>query len=357
MKIYLHMGLHKTATKFFQHKVFSYLSDYDTDIIYNPPKLVQYAMDYRKALTKEDKLIAKNYFNKEKKKLEQKYTRTIISREIFSGNLFSGYNDWEESCKSIKELFDDVEIILFFRFQADWIVSCYKESIHEHHYQTFEEFIGFKKTNINSSFAHIDIKTLNYANMLETLFKYIEKDSVNIFFYEDFKVNKKNVLENVLNIIKLDDDIKNELLKKIDYANIPNRGYSKLGIRLSLLRYKIFKILGLGFLIHRPIFFFGEKSIPAGLENLSCLNKETYWGDYYRDNEEIREKNYPNISILSKIKREFTWRFFIKHRLDKIYYESYVIDKNTDKVLNNYFKLSNDQLETYDLNLPKEYKI
>ena len=47
IEYFLHTGLHKTGTKFFQHKVFPNLSKDDFE--YNPVKLSQYICDLMKA--------------------------------------------------------------------------------------------------------------------------------------------------------------------------------------------------------------------------------------------------------------------------------------------------------------------
>ena len=47
IEFFLHIGLHKTGTKFFQHKVFPNLNR--NQIKYNPPKLCQLICDLLKA--------------------------------------------------------------------------------------------------------------------------------------------------------------------------------------------------------------------------------------------------------------------------------------------------------------------
>ena len=133
-KIFLHIGLHKTATKYFQHYVFPILPK--DKYLYNPEKLSQYLIDYLKA-DKKDKNEILEIFNKEKKELlkNNPHKKIVISREIMSGNLFAAYNTWEENTESLKNLFPEAHIIISLRYQPDWLLSCYRESLHEHHYQ------------------------------------------------------------------------------------------------------------------------------------------------------------------------------------------------------------------------------
>ena len=46
MKIYLHIGLHKTGTKFFQNKIFKQIKE--KNFVYNPDYLTQYICDLLK---------------------------------------------------------------------------------------------------------------------------------------------------------------------------------------------------------------------------------------------------------------------------------------------------------------------
>ena len=88
MEIILHIGLHKTATKFYQHNVFPFLDK--EKYLYNPPKLTQYLMDYIKA-DKDEKDMVFKAFKKEKEVSISEGKKVIISREIMSGDLFSAY--------------------------------------------------------------------------------------------------------------------------------------------------------------------------------------------------------------------------------------------------------------------------
>ena len=160
-KIFLHIGLHKTATKFYQHHVFPFLDKEKFN--YNPTKITQYLSDYIKAETSDKEQILKHVIE-EKENLKQADERTIIiSREIMSGNLFSAYRDWNEQVKLLHDMFPEAEIVISFRYQPDWLVSCYRESVHEHHYQSIEDFL-----NINNGTLDVDYinwsKKMNYTD-------------------------------------------------------------------------------------------------------------------------------------------------------------------------------------------------
>ncbi len=353
MKYNIHTGLHKTATKFFQHQVFKHIND--PKVLYNPEPLTQYMMDYIKAYD-EDKEKVFHTFTQEKEKLERENqdSTVLISREILSGNLFSAYQDWNTTVEILNKLFPEANIFIFLRYQVDWLVSCYRESIHEHHYQEVHSFLDENK---NDDFVNLSIKNLNYVSMLNKLLEHYNRTKVHIYFFENFKKDKQLIIDDMFTKMNLNRHVGFE---PIGNNFIPNRGYSALSIRLSILKYKIFKTLNLKFLYHRPIRFFGFNSIPAGSESLSCLDKEKYWGNFLlRDNEEIRSVDYPNLTVFEKIKREFTWRYFIKNRLDKLVYIDWDILKKDRKKLDLYFKEENKELYKIlngDINdIPKIY--
>ena len=202
---------------------------------------------------------------------------------------------------SIK-VFPKAIIICSLRFQTDWLISCYRESIHEHHYQSVDSFLELHEEKCNN-FVHNNFKSLNFEFLVNNLIKYFKKNNVNIIFYETLKSSKQLAVNEMAKILKLN---KIKIIKDDDLR--PNRGYSALAIKLSIIRFKLFKFLGLNnIFVHRPIKFFGNKSIPAGHKSLSMLSHEKYWNDYFlRDNEEIRKDNYPNLTLIEKIKKEFT---------------------------------------------------
>lgn len=362
INIYLHIGLHKTGTKYLQHYIFSYLHK-NKAFLYNPPILTQYLMDYLKA-DKHDRKGIYEYLIKEKYNLMKNNpdSTIFISREIMSGDLFSAYRDWDEYMTKLYKAMPEAKIIMFLRYQPDWLVSCYRESIHEHHYQTFTEFISYNKKkklfempsskrNTNG-YAQLYALNLDYSKMVNKLYDLYKKENVSIYFHEDLIKDKEKTIKDILKSI----DVGHVNIPLS--SSIPNRGFSAFAINLSIYRTKIFKALGLSVLIHRPIFFFGGKSIPAGNYNISILNKEKYWSSYfYKDNEEIRSQNYPNLTFIEKIKREFTWRFFMKQRFDKVIYLDWDLGKTVQKVLREeYSNINNKLSEVVDINrIPLRY--
>ena len=139
MKVYLHIGLHKTATTYLQKNVFPYGSG---ELKYNDSELSE-------LLVKCFKLprLVNETTQEFKAKLETlpESTKLFFSYEIMCGNLFSLYDNSEYTQGLIKDLFSDcdLKVIVVLRNQVDWLISCYRESAHEHHYQKMDSFLSF----------------------------------------------------------------------------------------------------------------------------------------------------------------------------------------------------------------------
>ena len=361
MSIVLHIGLHKTATKYFQHHVFPLLDD--EKFIYNPPKLDQLLLDYLKAEEDDKKEILEYLFLEYKKLATLNPNKTILlSREAMSGNLFSAYKYWDYSVELLKKAFPNAKIIIFLRNQIDWLVSCYRESVHEHHYQSIDKFLSFdKRCNSFKSpersrncegFACLDALSLDYSKMIKKLFNSFGEDNVNVLFLENFKKDSAKTTKKLLAILG------SAKVEPIATKGIPNRGYSALSIELSIRRYELAIEHGLENLIHRPIFFYGEQSIPAGNMSLSILNKSKYWSDYYlRDNEEVRSANYPERSSSEQKEYEASWRYIVKNILDKSTYADWDMLDGMRSILHDHYRTINEPLKSLlkESYIPEEY--
>ncbi len=348
MKIILHIGLHKTATKFFQHNLFPKLDK--EKFLYNPPSLDQLLIDYLKA-EEIDKIKVLDFLKKETNSIIQKYPKKtiLLSREAMSGNLFSAYKYWEETTRLLKIAFPEAKIIIFLRNQVDWLISCYRESIHEHHYQRAESFFCYdeklkkflnpKSSKNANGYANLNPLRLDYSEMLQYLFSLFGRESVNVFFFENFKNNSNLVVRKILDIVG------SEHFDPKEFKGIPNRGYSAQAIEFSILRAEFLKKNGLTHKLHRPIYFFGKDSIPAGNISLSILEKKKYWGNnFLRDNEEVRSPNYPELSIEEKKDFEKSWRHIVKNLIDRADYIDWDFLGEMRPLLESHYKDLNQKL-------------
>jgi len=225
MSIYIHMGLHKTATKYYQYFVFPFLS---SKFLYNPEKLLQLLTDCIKADKTDRKSVLKILHAEVDDLLKNNPGKKIvISREAMSGSLFTAYEDWDEITGLLKDMFPDAHLILTLRFQPNWLISCYRESLHEHHYQNVSDFLCYDKkftrpkSDMNKNgYANLYALNLDYSRMITRLKSLFDK--VDIYFFEEFVKDRKAFTAEMLKSIN-SPQVK---AKKLDH--IPNRGYSAL---------------------------------------------------------------------------------------------------------------------------------
>ncbi|QTN38494.1 hypothetical protein HZ996_04810 [Cryomorphaceae bacterium] len=354
----VHIGLHKTGTKYLQHHLFPKLDVEGFN--YNPEPFTQYAMDYIKAEASDRPLVLKAII-REREELKKDNRKKLISKEIMCGDLFSAYRNWKENVKGLKDVFGECKIIVSLRFQPNWLISCYRESVHEHHYQPIEKFLAYDSESDeflrdvsprnNLGFAQLDALRLDYEKMLSELYQTFDRENVFVYFFEDFKRDRTAVIERIL------DFIGSGAVEPKPISGIPNRGYSAASIERSIERYKELRHSDKAGMIHRPIFFHGKNSIPAGNIELSVLDKDKYWGpQFLRDNEEVRSPNYPNLSDKERTDLENSWRYQVKNVFDKEKYTDWDLLGDLREPLEDYYTDLNAKLKNViDGSVPEIY--
>ena len=137
--VYFHIGLHKTGTTFLQKEYF--------------PKL---SVHYVRGSLPFYKVIGELSSNK---------GVVLVSDENLSGQLFSGrkYLQCKETMSAIKKAFPDAKIIIGFRNHLDFIVSSYKQLLHQGGIVGFHEFYKIDNTGLLKN------EDLCYKNIIELL--------------------------------------------------------------------------------------------------------------------------------------------------------------------------------------------
>ena len=314
MNIILHIGLHKTGTTFLQKNFLKNLNH--EDIEYNPPEI----MTLLELIFVNSKNIKSNILKVKKiielKKKKKKLKRIFLSSERIS-QLFCT-NNYEKNLSIIKDIFPKAKIIIFFRYQPDWLLSCYKQSIHSGDCQSIENFLNYKNNKFkkakgiynSNGFLHTNIYKVDYTTLIEIYTKQYGKKNVYIFFFENFKKNKKKIVSEICKILKV---------SSINFVNDYkiNRGFSSLACILSIQRYNFLKIFNL------------HKYLPNAkkLRNNLILQRPSYnipW-NYAKHHGSFLELIPLFLSkVFIKCLKFFTWRNFIHNFFDKIIY----IDKD-----------------------------
>ncbi len=353
-KVYLHTGLHKTATTFLQKHVFIKFNE--NELLYNPKKLVYLLNKCFKLPAYRNETIKQ--FKSELNKIFVNEVNVFISYEIMSGNLFSCYDDYKDNAEILKALLADydVDVIVVLRYQVDWLISTYRESVHEHHYQSIDSFLNMKNNNFvkpdvnNNQYQNCDALNLDFYGIISNYQDIFNKENVHVLFFEDFKNNKKvfvNDFERILN--------STVYIKQFE-VEITNRGYSSSGIYLILKIVQVLKNLKLHILIPDPIFFFGEKSIYIKDD------RNIYITSLKQFRQEQSIIKIPIFIIYNFYYKYFgrgkIWRKFIKSFIDRVdYIDAPLINGEMKEKLDSFYKNKNKKIG--DLlgkeNLPEKY--
>jgi hypothetical protein len=122
-KVFIHVGLHKTASTFLQEKVFPTL----TQTTYVGRPYTQQNEAFNKLQYADDSLYQPDLMLQELEKI--KGTRILLSDELFSGIPECNYLNRSAIADRFHALFPEAEIILFIRGQADILLSHYYQSV------------------------------------------------------------------------------------------------------------------------------------------------------------------------------------------------------------------------------------
>ena len=118
MKFFLHIGLHKTGTTSLQK---NFLKNLNQNVEYNPPEIMPLLelifvtnKNIKSKILKVKKIV-------ESKKKNRNAKNIFISSERIS-QLFCT-NNYEKNLIIIKDIFPKAKIIIFLRYQPDWLIS------------------------------------------------------------------------------------------------------------------------------------------------------------------------------------------------------------------------------------------
>lgn len=161
--LYLHIGTHKTATTFMQRHVF--------------PKFE--GVEYLR-WTNIDRFL----------RLEEgrKY---LASNERLAGRLWSSPMQIEQSLKRLSEMFPDAQLLMSFRRHDGFIVSSYKELIHQGGILRFDEYF-----DIDNDSGFMKREQFFYRFRIELVKKYFGRMPF-VFLFDEIRNNFKNLLHDI----------------------------------------------------------------------------------------------------------------------------------------------------------------
>ncbi|MBA1147701.1 hypothetical protein H0Z60_11620 [Ectothiorhodospiraceae bacterium WFHF3C12] len=228
--IVLHIGLHKTATRFFQKSVFRHLDD--ADVEYNPESL--FSLLDRTLRHPQDEEARRAFIEEARRRRDADDSRPLlISLPEISGNMFNNHLDYQENLALMKSIFPRATILYFVRRQADWLLSAYKQSLRKGKSGPIEVFLNWYDGGFQprpSRRVHgmrtLDPLDLRFWDIYEAYAESYGPENVYMFRYEDFRRRRGEVLGHIERILGV------RPLPVHQPKGVRNRQYSALAITL-----------------------------------------------------------------------------------------------------------------------------
>ncbi|MEO1435237.1 MAG: hypothetical protein AAFV80_06840 [Bacteroidota bacterium] len=304
--VFLHVGLHKTGSGFWQQQVFPFLEG----VHYVDRETIHQNDGFNKLMLADDSL----YDPAE----AQDFVDGLPDQPLlFSSESLSGkpqfYHAINRSmiARRLKDLFPNATIILFLRGQQEILWSMYNQYIKGRRDAAgrIEDFLWFpNKQEIDK--AYFGRKTTKYKVYYDSsgfklhldVFKYKALidvyqslfDKVEVFLYEDFVQDPESVLERMLNIMEahLSEG------KTISFAKRENMGWSEQDIslkrRMNALKIPVHEP---GERSHRSWLFWLGKLIPAKYPHLPKDYITYVTEGYYEESNRALLEAYPEVGI------------------------------------------------------------
>ena len=139
--IFIHVGLHKTASTFFQTKIFPYFEN--TTCLTRP--YTQQSYGFNKLQFADDTVYNPEDLLLEIKQILEEHENILISDELLSGIPGCNYLNRSLIADRLSSLFPEGEIIIFLRGQKDILLSMYNQYIKMGGTAPINEYIWLQK--------------------------------------------------------------------------------------------------------------------------------------------------------------------------------------------------------------------
>lgn len=193
MKVYLHLGIHKTASTFLQKDIFSQFKGIMTyvprDELVEFKKYILYTCDFEFKPSEALKIFTHT--------VRSRASSVIISDEEFYANPYISIMDRKRNFDRIKLVFgSELYCIIFLREQRALIKSLYNQYVKTGGSAKFRDFIYYQKHPVNFSLSY-----LKYDCYIEYISNSIGHEKFQIILFEEFEKNKIDVLKEIMSFI------------------------------------------------------------------------------------------------------------------------------------------------------------
>jgi len=313
-EIFIHVGLHKTASTFLQEKVFCHLKS----VSYLTRPYTQHNHVFNKLQYADDSLYDSSKLVAELDQIQEE--RILISDEAFSGvPITLGQMNRSMIAKRLKDIFPEAKILLFIRGQKAMLLSHYNMWVKGYYrgYKPIHDFLWYPRQDFSyqdyqSNSNKYDLSTL-YFNTNEpylhldcflyheliSLYKDLFED-VHVFLYEDIKDNPSQVLNQLEKIFdeSLPDRAKSSRTSKVN----PSLTSQELQIKRLDNRLRVLsKRKSITQSLAKLLYLFFDRKYPPSYEQhyVEQLSKK-----HYSDNNRRVIEDYPEIG-LSRFPQEY----------------------------------------------------
>jgi hypothetical protein len=225
----LHIGLHKTATRFLQRAVFRSLDS--RQFLVNPEVLEK---PLKRALRSPGAANVEAAHAAAAAARDQAGTRTlVISDPTISGDMYSSHEDYQRNLELVHDLFPEARVIYFVRRQSDWLLSAYRQALVKGPGMPIERFLNHYEGEFRPRVArrvhgvrNVEALTLRFLDIYRAYADRFGPEQVYLFRQEDLRHDRDAVYARLAEALGL------EALPRLPERVSGNRGFSALAIRL-----------------------------------------------------------------------------------------------------------------------------
>lgn len=226
----VHIGLHKTGTRFLQRAVLSQLDVRRFAV--NPEPLYSRLRDAARHPGDGARAEAARAAAAETR-AELTGRTLVISDPSLSGDMYSSHAGYRGNLELVAELFPEARILYFVRSHADWLQSAYRQSLKKGRGQSIERFLNFydgefqpRVARIVHGARNVEALTLSFVDIYRAYADRFGPERVYLFRQEDLRRRSQEVHPRLAEALGLPE------LPPPRKRVSGNRSFSALAIRL-----------------------------------------------------------------------------------------------------------------------------
>ena len=259
MRIILHAGYHKTATTWFQQRLYPHVKNFEyfknrndfRELVLNKD---YYDFCYKTARLKIENLVVNDF---------------VVCEENILGGLRENSLITIDIANRLKQVFPEAQMVFFIRSQPSRLASTYLYYLKQNGGTYSPKKFIQKQFNLPNKRGDINFSHLEYHRVIELYKKLFGVQNVHVFLYEEFAKDNWLFIENYCSKMGLEVDI-----STINFAK-ENEGLRKGLVNLA-------RFLGCFYqkpIIHKSVFLQIPYAEGIAKRKLRFLNKFGVFGD------------------------------------------------------------------------------